>query len=50
MCGFIDDMQSVFLMSELLHGMVDSGGTFRVLERLQRRGLDFEAQAPAIPL
>lgn len=92
MCGFIDDTQSVFPMSELQACMVDSwvdwgdykpftsrpfgyrpvwvgydpshtgdtagcvvlappekpGGTFRVLERLQWRGLDFEAQAEAI--
>ena len=92
MCGFIDDTQSVFPMSELQHCMVDSwvdwddykpftsrpfgyrpvwvgydpshtgdtagcvvlappekpGGIFRVLERLQWRGLDFEAQAEAI--
>jgi len=92
MCGFIDDTQSVFPMSELQACMVDSwvdwsdykpftarpfgyrpvwvgydpshtgdtagcvvlappdkpGGTFRVLERMQWRGLDFEAQAEAI--
>lgn len=92
MCGFIDDTQSVFPMSEMQACMVDSwvdwgdykpftarpfgyrpvwvgydpshtgdsaglvvlappekpGGTFRVLERLQWRGLDFEAQAEAI--
>ena len=92
MCGFVDDTQSVFPMSELQKCMVDSwvdwddykpftarpygyrpvwvgydpshtgdtagcvvlaapltpGGKFRVLERHQWRGMDFEAQAEAI--